>query len=575
VIQKGMIEDFLTAFKAHRKPLKLLAATWGVYFIALFSRILVMKADGIYSGHVNVWSDWSLHIGMVNIFAYKSPHDWFAYHPLYGEGHFTYPFLTNLLSGLLVRSGWSLVSAMTIPSIVYSFALLTGWYFFFYMLLRSRRQAVLVIFLFLFSSGPGFLRYVQELISHFSWASVLYPPDDYTRIDERQWYGGNVIEGLLAPQRAFLLGMTIAIWGLCATFRGLEVWGTNRALCKKYWVLAGVLIGLLPFTHAHSLIAIAPGLTLVFLYCVIRNPKVWRDLLYLEVPSVLLVLADYVFFLRGGIQVEHFQSWAPGWTSQGGFLSWMMLWLRVWGIAIPLALFAFARWAWKKDSASVTAKLFVGSYFLLFGLGNLVFFQPIAWDNSKIFFWCYLFFCVPLAVLLDELARSSSANASTSKKKWAVAAAAMLFLALTATGMMETYRIQWTGRNENQMTNMDNIQLGEKIRRTTGPRDMFLTAAEHNQFVMMWGARPILLGFTPWVLNYGFNYQQVEQDLKAMYLGGADLEPLLRKHQIHYVVIGRAEREVFHANEMLFARNYPLAFSDPDYEVYDVTSKRP
>jgi len=66
-----MIQDIFKNLKDHRKPLVLLALTWGVYFIALFSRILEMKPDGIYGGHVNVWSDWSLHIGMVNIFAYK------------------------------------------------------------------------------------------------------------------------------------------------------------------------------------------------------------------------------------------------------------------------------------------------------------------------------------------------------------------------------------------------------------------------------------------------------------------------------------------------------------------------
>ena len=313
-----MIQDIFKNLKDHRKPLIFLALTWGVYFIALFSLILEMKPDGIYGGHVNVWSDWSLHIGMVNIFAYKSPHDWFAYHPLYSEGRFTYPFLTNLLSGLLVRYGVPLIPAMTIPSMVYSFALFTGLYLFLQTLLRSRRQAVLVIFLFLLSSGPGVLRYAQDLISHFSWDSVWFPPKDYSRIDERQWYAGNVIEGLLAPQRAFLLGMAIASWGLYFAFRGLDVWGVNRGLGKRYWLTAGVCIGLLPFTHAHSLIAITPGLSLVLLYRTIRSPKTWRDLLYFGTPAVLLVAVDYIFFLRGGIQSSHFRA-GPGVDGRGSF----------------------------------------------------------------------------------------------------------------------------------------------------------------------------------------------------------------------------------------------------------------
>jgi hypothetical protein len=561
-----MIHDLLKTLRDHRKPLLLLALTWGVYFTALFSRILEMKPEGIYGGHVNVWADWSLHIGMVNLFAHKSPGDWFAYHPLYSEGRFTYPFLTNLLSGLLVRCGISLIPAMTIPSIVYSFGLLAGLYLFSHALLRSRRQAVLVVFLFLLSSGPGIIRYAQDLVSHFSWKSVWFPPQDYSRIDDRQWYAGNVIEGLLAPQRACLLGMATALWALYATFRGLDVWGINPRLGRKYWVLAGVLVGLLPFTHVHSLIAISPGLALVLLWRTFRNPKSWRDLFYLGLPAVSLASIYYVFFLRGGIQVQHFQTWAPGWMAEGGFRGWISLWLRIWGIAIPLALFAFVRWASKRDSASAFAKIFVGSFFVLFGLSNLILFQPIAWDNSKIFFWCYLVFGVPTAVLLDDLARA--------KRRWSVATAAVLLFALTATGLMETYRIQWIEKNQLQMTNLEDIQLGEKIRNTAGPRDVFLTSTDHNQFIMMWGVRPILLGFTAWVWNYGLNYDQAERDLKKIYLGDGEAKALLARHHIRYVVIGSGERRNFKSNDAFFDRTYPLAFSNRNYRIYDVTSSR-
>ena len=74
-----------------------------VFFKTLFPNILQFRSDGIYAGHVNVWSDWSLHIGMARIFATKDPSEWFAYHPMYADGKFTYGFLTNLISGLMMR----------------------------------------------------------------------------------------------------------------------------------------------------------------------------------------------------------------------------------------------------------------------------------------------------------------------------------------------------------------------------------------------------------------------------------------------------------------------------------------
>ena len=117
---------------------------------------------------------------------------------------------------------------------------------------------------------------------------------------------------------------------------------------------------------------------------------------------------------------------------------------------------------------------------------------------------------------------------------------------------METYRIQWIEKNHYQMTNADDIQLGEKIRSIAGPRDVFLTSTDHNQFIMMWGARPILLGFTAWVWNYGLNYDEAERDLKRIYLGDSEARALLAKHHIRYVVIGSAERQELPFERCLF-----------------------
>ena len=171
-----------------------------------------------------------------------------------------------------------------------------------------------------------------------------------------------------------------------------------------------------------------------------------------------------------------------------------------------------------------------------------------------------------MAAILDEMALSG--------RRWAVTASAALVIALAATGMIEAYRMQWIGKNNYQMTNLDDIRLGEEIRKATGPRDVFLTSTDHNQFIMMWGARPILLGFTPWIWNYGLDYGQAERDLKTIYLGGSETAPLLAKHHIRYVVIGSAERNNFHSNEAYFAKTYSLAFFNHNYRIYDVTSSR-
>src|SRR3989344_5604138 len=96
------------SIKGHLGYLLFLILTLGSYFSIVFWKILNFKPDGLYAGHVNVWSDWSLHIAIANIFAFKSPQYWFSYHPLYAGGKFTYPFLADFISGMLMRLGISL-----------------------------------------------------------------------------------------------------------------------------------------------------------------------------------------------------------------------------------------------------------------------------------------------------------------------------------------------------------------------------------------------------------------------------------------------------------------------------------
>jgi hypothetical protein len=45
--------------------------------IYIFSGMLSYRADGLWAGHVHIWGDWSVHIAMANIFAYKDPSEWF------------------------------------------------------------------------------------------------------------------------------------------------------------------------------------------------------------------------------------------------------------------------------------------------------------------------------------------------------------------------------------------------------------------------------------------------------------------------------------------------------------------
>jgi phosphatidylserine synthase len=98
----------------------------------------------------------------------------------------------------------------------------------------------------------------------------------------------------------------------------------------------------------------------------------------------------------------------PGLNAKAGLLDWLTMWWRFWGIALPIALVGFALLArhGKRDKIGLEWRLgfFVGAA-ALFALANLVRFQPIPWDNSKLFLWVYLALCALIANLMAHLWR--------------------------------------------------------------------------------------------------------------------------------------------------------------------------
>jgi hypothetical protein len=257
---KPYLDSLISLYQIHQKSLIILYSTWGIYFLFLFIRVIKFDLDGLSASHVNVWSDWPLHISMVNIFAYKNPQDWFAYHPIYADGKFTYGFLTNFISGMLMKAGFSLYFALIISSLFYIFSFLLGSYILFNLVLKSQTQSLIAISLFFLSSGLGFIDFIVHIIQDHSLNNLLNlsffeKTLDYTRRENYQWYSGNVIVGMLLPQRAFLLGITLTIWALVGIIYVLLDNPQNQKKHQFILLISSLLSGILAITHMHSLIS--------------------------------------------------------------------------------------------------------------------------------------------------------------------------------------------------------------------------------------------------------------------------------------------------------------------------------
>lgn len=516
--------------------------------------MIVTKKDGLYLGHPNVWSDWSLHIGIANIFAYKDPSFWLSYHPLFAGGKFTYPFVMDMISGLMMRVGIPLDLAFFIPSVFFVFILIFSLYCLFFLLSKSKLAAVLAINFYFFSSGFGFLSFINDFLRSPNINLFLHPIKEYSRFNNYQWYTGNVIVGLLIPQRSFLMGLSLGT--LCLALLIFALTQNSIKYRYKKYILStcGIIAGLLPIIHPHTFIFITLVGGILSLLYIKKN----RELIFFIIPAGIISSVLYIKFLMGGIQNSSFFTILPGWTSHGP-IDFIYMWIVLWGIAIPLSIISFLIFFRQSNKA---IKGFFCSTLIVFLMANLIIFQPIVWDNTKLFWWVYVGISALCAAAISKL---------LSKKLIYKIIGVIMIILLTFTGILELIKFVDFPHNTYQITSTSDIRLGEAIRNSTSPLDLFVTAPKHNTLVMMWAQRPILLGYTAWVLNFGFNYQQRERDLYTIYQGGEQSSKLLKYYGVKYVLIGPSELIELHANESYFASHFPLAFSNEANKVYKIT----
>ncbi|KKQ21061.1 MAG: hypothetical protein US48_C0001G0021 [Candidatus Levybacteria bacterium GW2011_GWA2_37_36] len=538
----------------HKFPLLFLLITFGTYFILLFSRIITENKTGFYLGHEHVWSDWPLHIAITSTFAFKPMNTWFAYHPMYAGGKSTYPFLTDFISGMLMRIGFPLPLAIIIPSIIFSLLLIIGMYILLLQLFKSKKIAVISISIFFLSSGPGFINFINAFFAHPTLQMLLYPPVHYTRINQYDWYSGNAIVGFLLPQRAFLLGMTIGIWVMAGLAWILQ---KSQHIKRTKIILAalGLMAGLLSIVHIHSFIVIV----IVTGFMCFISLRRWKLLLFYILPAAILSLIFYLIFIAGGIQIDNFVKWLPGWTANNSIVGWAAMWISLWGLTLPVSVVGlfFVR------QEKILSKSWIAGFITVFIVGNLILFQPILWDNAKFFMWSYFAFSTLCAIVLSWLSRKAFAGTFI---------AVVIFLGLTLTGVLELTRLQAINRNQLQLSPADDINLGIQVRNATNPLSVFLTDTSTNHFVMVWGGRSIVMGFKPWVVNFGFSDTKRSRDMGTMFSGGNLSLPLLKQYKISYVVIGPGEKYGFKANELFYEKNFPVAFANQSYRIYDVRS---
>jgi hypothetical protein len=530
--------------------LLLLFLTWGVYFLVFWPKMLYFNSEGsLTAGFRNIWGDWAMHVTQANAFA-SQPIFYVLYnHPIYSGIPLSYPFVTNLISGLLMRIGLPLVPSFILPSIFITFILLIGMYIFGNLLTGSKKATFLGISIFITGGGLGFYYYIQDLIKDFTWQNIVYPPHEYTHMKDIGIWWTNTLSAHLVPQRAFLLGMAVGIYILSFIFYHFKTGFKKTSEIEMF--LIGLLSGLLAYIHNHTLIVFFFVCSWLFIFS-IKHLKKW---LFYVWGTVLTALPFFIFF--SGPELGNYIDLLPGWLANKNELNMSVIefWLLNWGILIPVFIAGFKL---VKDKYK---RIFLLSFVLLFILANIVRFQPSTWDNAKIFLWVYLIFSFIASEFLVYVGK---------KKIIGLVVSIILFLVLTGSGGIDLVRILNTKRESFVMISKDQIELAEDFKKSTNWNDLVLTSDNHLHWVPVMSGRSVMLGYKGWLWSHGINYSSKENDIKKIYSGSFEAIELIKKYGIDYVVIDKKTFDDYGSDLTFFDSNFELTQSLEDIRVYKV-----
>lgn len=518
----------------------LLAVLLYVAFMNFYGVFRPDEAGSLFAFHT-VWADYPWHTSIITSFVYKDLFSFPLANPqfLHLESH--YPFIMDFYSAVLMKSGLDLRCSIIVPNILFQLALFGLLYFLAYRLTGLKGVGIVATLIFILAGFPPGL---QPAGIHFL----------------------NPMYAVIMPQRTAIIGMAISFIVYLLLFHALcadKDESTSRKSHKEL-ILAGVLIGLLPYIHAHSFMA--TGFVALFLaaFSLIKE-RDWKKPTFLFLPLLLFSLPQ-VLFIRTGVSPGFFALY-PGWTetnrnmlmnisgsSAAASLSSIIttfdrietFWaLNAGGLLILLSLGFY--------KARNETRIFYLPFLLLFVIANLVKFQPWYFDNYKLFMHWLALTAIVAALALCWL--RDFINKSSNKTRVAVSLAALL-IASTVFGVVTHVNMV---QNTYELWSEDEIGMAEWVRENTASDSVILTGSAHNHPLPALTGRQRVMGYEGWLWSHGINWTTIsarKKDMKAMYTGNYTL---MQDYGVDYVCIGPYEQTF--AKENRFTIN-EAAFDD-------------
>jgi hypothetical protein len=597
---KGKLEGYNT-----RKFLRFAYyASFFLLFFFFFDRVMIETPAGIFTGGSQNLGDLPFHLGA--IFSFTDANNFPPENPSFAGARFSYPFIADLVTACFVKLGASVRDAMFVQNVCWAFSLLVTLERFVIRLTGDRLASRLAPALLFFSGGLGFLWFFSDYWSQSkSFFDLLaHLPKDYTIGDQFRW--GNSMVVLFITQRSLLLGMPLTLivlgylWKVFAskstpvtehTEKPTKIAASPRLPISASPVLLGLLAGLLPLIHLHSLAV----LFVVGVFLFILKPEKWMTWVLFAVGVGVIAVPELLWSISGSAsETSKFFAWHFGWDK--GDKNFLWFWFLNTGLVIPMLLAGIYVWnffknVWQEDlpqsrkdakhhkstktghhaigetkNSSLVSRhsllLFYLPFAFLFVVSNAAKLAPWEWDNIKVLIYWFVGSIPFVALFVSWLWKK---QATLSK-----AAAVICVLVLIASGALDVWRTLSAQINY-KVFDKDAVEISEQIKRRIDHKALFLNAATYNTAVVLTG-RPSLMRYPGHLSSHGIDYAARESDLKKMYQGGDAAMKLIEKYGIDYVLISPEERNLGNVNEQFFSQ-FPVSAESGQYRVYKVRAE--
>lgn len=538
-------------------------------FWFFFDQAMYTRADGIYTGGSNNLGDLPFHLGA--IFGFTDGNNFPPQNPSWAGARFSYPFIADFLTACFVRLGVSVQDAMFWQNFSWALSLLVILERFAAKVTGSKLAGRIAPALLVFSGGLGFVWFFKDYwesgqsIVNFIW----HLPKDYTIGDHFRW--GNSMVVLFITQRSLLLGMPLAVlvlgylWKVFATESPEEDEAAPSLLNSSTPLLLGLLAGMLPLIHLHSLAA----LFVVTGFLFVMQPAKWKTWIMFGVGVAVIAIPELLWSMSGSAsETAKFFEWHFGWDKRDDNVLWF--WVKNTGIVIPVVIAGI--WVYltqsRKDAKDAKAEdqgpktqyllLFYLPFVALFIISNAAKLAPWEWDNIKVLIYWFVG-SIPLIALAIAWTWEQTGLAKV--------VAAACFVVLTLGGALDVWRTA-SGQIKTRVFEREAMQVAAGIKQKTEPNALFLNAPTYNSAVVLSGRRS-LMRYSGHLSSHGIDYLPREDDVKRIYEGGGVADILMRKYNIEYVLISPEEINSMNANEDFF-RKYPVIAEAGPYRVYKI-----